>query len=787
MFQHYVSVALRNLKRNKAFSAINIFGLGLGLACSLFIYLWVQDELSHDRFHEHGERLNRVMTHSLAKDGSINSSFDSTPGLLADALEKEIPEVAHAATITWDRSVFFTVGQHLGRETGCFSGPDFFKLFSFPLLQGDSRMVLASPDNIVISEKLAQSYFGKVNPIGKTIRVDNKKDYLVSGIFSVPENSSVRFDFVFPIKNFVDENPWVMEKWSSFGPGTYVLLRPGTSVEQVNAKIRNFLVQHDKTMKDNVLTLQPFQDIYLYNQFTNGIADGGRMEYVRLFSIIATFILLLACINFMNLATARSVKRAKEVGVRKVIGAVKSALIKQFLGEALLMTLLAVGVALLLVYLLLPGFNQLTEKQLILPFRQPSFLFSLLGLTLFTGLIAGSYPALFLSSLNPVTVLKGTLKFKPNAVLFRKGLVVFQFTISLILMVSTAFVYRQMHYIQTKNLGLNRENVIFVPLVGDLAKNYQVFRSMVLQSGSIQKVTRASIIPTNVNMGTGNVSWPGKAPDEEAFFWQMFVGYDFIRTMDIQLVAGREFSPDFGTDSTNVLINEEAVKAMQLKNPVGETVEFQGKKGKIIGVMKDFHLRSFHEPISPLIVGFESQFPYGLAVVKTQAGKTKEALATLEKASKELNPKFPFDYIFADENFKQQYKNEQLVGRLANIFAVLAIVISCLGLFGLALFTVEQRTKEIGIRKVLGASVTNIMSMLSRDFLRLVLVAAFIAFPVSWWAMHQWFQAFVYHVPISWWVFALAGLATLGIALLTVSFQAIKLALSNPVKSLRSE
>ncbi len=293
--------------------------------------------------------------------------------------------------------------------------------------------------------------------------------------------------------------------------------------------------------------------------------------------------------------------------------------------------------------------------------------------------------------------------------------------------------------------------------------------------------------PTNVNMGTGSVNWTGKAPDEKAFFWELFVGYDFIKTLNIPLVAGREFSPDFGTDSTNVLINEEAAKAMQLKNPVGETVEFHGKKGKIIGVMKDFHLRSFHEAISPLIIGFESQFPYGQAVVKIRAGRTKEALATLEKANKDFNPKFSFEYTFADEDFNQQYKSEQLIGRLANIFAALAIVISCLGLFGLAIFTAEQRTKEIGIRKVLGASVTNIMTMLSKDFLQLVLVAALIAFPVAWWAMHQWFQAFVYHVPISWWVFALAGLATLFIALLTVSFQAIKLALSNPVKSLRSE
>ncbi len=787
MLKHYLHVALRNLRRNKAFSAINIFGLALGMACSLFIYLWVQDERSYDNFHRQEDRLYRVMAHSKDKDGTISGSSDSTPGLLAEALEKEVPEVAQAATITWNRSIFFTVGARVGRETGCYAGPDFFKLFSFPLLQGDSRTALTAPDNILISQKLAQNYFGKANPIGQTIRVDNKKDFLVNGVFSVPQNSSVRFDFVLPIQNFINENPWVMEKWSNFGPGTYVLLRPGTSVEQANAKIRNFLGQHDKTLLDNVLTLQPFRDIYLYNQFTNGIASGGRVEYMQLFSVVAIFILLLACINFMNLATARSVKRAKEVGVRKVIGAVKELLVGQFIGEALLMTLLATGVAVLLVYVLLPVFNQLTEKQLILPFTNLSFLISLLGFTLITGLLAGSYPALFLSSLNPITVLKGTLKFKPSAVLFRKGLVAFQFAISMVLLVSTAFVYRQMHYIQTKNLGLNRENVIFVPLVGDLAKNYPAFRNQILSSGNVAAVTKASMTPTRVNMGTGSVDWPGKAPDEDAFFWELFVGYDFMKTLNIQLVAGREFSPDFGTDSTNVLINEEAAKAMRLKNPVGETVTLHGKKGKIIGVMQNFHLRSFHEAISPLIIGFESQFPYGQAVIKSRAGRTKEALATLEKASKAFNPAFPFDYTFADEDFNQQYQSEQLIGRLANIFAALAIVISCLGLFGLALFTAEQRTKEIGIRKVLGASVTNIVAMLSKDFLQLVVVATLMAFPVAYWAIHQWFQAFVYHVPISWWVFALAGTATLLLALLTISFQAVKAAMANPVKSLHNE
>ncbi|HKB42981.1 MAG TPA: ABC transporter permease [Chitinophagaceae bacterium] len=788
MFKNYFKTAWRNLMKNKTFSFINILGLGLGIACSIFIFLWVQDERSFDDFNTNGSRLYRVMLNDKDKNGNITNTMDASTGLLADALKKQIPEVTDAAMVVWDNDMLFTVGNKIGKEKGRYAGADFFNMFSFPLLQGNAKTVLASPDNIVISQKLAQNYFGKENPVGKAIRIDDKRNYIVSGVVAnVPENSSIQFDFVLPIQHCFEDNQWMVSGWSHYGPPTYIMLRADASADKVNAKIKNFMEQQDKTVNDKTLSLQPYKDMYLYSSFTNGVADGGRIEYVRLFSIISVFILLIACINFMNLATARSVKRAKEVGVRKVVGAAKKLLFTQFLAEALLTTFIAVIVAVALVFLILPEFNAITEKHLTLHIENPSLILSLFGLTIVTGFVAGSYPALFLSSLNPISVLKGALKFKHSNTIFRKGLVVFQFTLSIILIVSTAIVYKQMNYVQTKNLGLDRSNVIYVPLIGDLGKNYDAFKNDVLQSGHIENISQSSSIPSGVGWWSDNINWNGKLPDDKTAMKELDVSYDFIKTMKMELADGRDFSPTFGTDTANFLINEAAAKAMNMQHAVGEIFSHQQTKGKIIGVVKDFHTSSLHDPIVPMFITLQPKMEQGVAVIRTQAGSTTQVLSNLKTAWKKFNPKYPFDYIFADDNFKQQYHSEMMVAQLANVFAFLAIFISCMGLFGLSMFVAEQRTREIGIRKVLGASVAGITTMMSKDFIALVAIASVIAFPVAWWVMNNWLQGFAYKTTISWWLFVSAGFTAMLIALITISFQAIKAAIANPVKSLRTE
>jgi ABC-type antimicrobial peptide transport system permease subunit len=661
-------------------------------------------------------------------------------------------------------------------------------MFSFRLLRGNPKTVLTDPGKIVISQKLAKNYFGDTDPIGKIVQINEKRSFQVEGIMEdVPQNSSLKFDFVLPLQATLEDNQWMTDGWGHFGPATYVMLQENASPETVKAKIKRFLAHKDPKLDDKLLSLQPYKDMYLYSRFTKGVADGGRIEYVRLFSIIAIFILLIACINFTNLAIARSVKRAKEVGVRKVVGAGKGLVFGQFMAEAIMTAFLAVLLGILLVILLYPLFNSLTGKDIALPFLNPYFLIGVIGLGIVTGFAAGSYPALFLSSLKPISILKTSLKFGTGAILFRKGLVVFQFALSIILIISTFVIYRQMNYIQNKNLGLDRENVLYMSMEGDLTKSYEAFRNDVLASGNIEEFTQSSSMPTNVGTWSYNVGWRNKDTTTKRGFVELSVYYGFLQAMRIQLVQGRDFSRSFVNDSSNYLVNEEAVKVMGLKDPIGEMFIHRSDTGKIIGVVKDFHLRSLHDPIAPLFISFNTDFRGALAVVRTKPGRTKEALSTLSDAYHRFNPKYPFDYRFADDEFNAQYKSEIMVGKLVYIFSFLAIFISAMGLFGLAMFIVEQRVREIGIRKVLGASVSGIVSMLTLDFVKLVLLSALLAFPLAYWIMNKWLQAFAYRVALSWWIFLLAATIALVIALITVGFQTVKAALTNPVKSLKNE
>jgi len=789
MIKNYLKIAWRNLWRNKFFSTINILGLALGMACSILILLWVQNELSIDSFHTNGSRLYAVYERQYY-DNKIQGQY-ATPGVLAAQMKKDIPEVEYATNFGFNNDATFQVGNKILKLNGSAADSDYFKMFSYPLLQGTPQTALNTPVSIAISRKMAENFFGSPQAaIGKTIRYQNNKNFTITAVFEdQPKNTSIKFDYLINWANFLKENAWAKE-WGNNGPSAFVMLRANANATLVDKKITRFLDTYNKEQSKafrEELGLQKFGDIYLHSDFTNGKPDGGQIEYVHLFSIVAVFILLIACINFMNLTTARSVKRAREIGVRKVVGAVRGVLIRQFIGEAILLTLIAVIISILLVLILLPVFNTVTQKEISYPFANLSFWLWLLGLTFITGFLSGSYPALFLSSFSPVKVLKGTVKLSTGSAWFRKGLVVFQFVLSVVLIVGTIVVSKQVNYIQTKNLGYDRENLIYIPLEGDLTAKYNIFKDEALRMPGIQEITRMSDPPINFGSSTGGVNWDGKDPNVNIEFTQVSVGYDFTRTMKLKMAYGRDFSKDFATDSSNYMINESALKRIKYANPIGKPFTMWGKKGTIIGVLKDFHFNSLHDPIQPLIIRLREKEVYGNILIRTQAGQTKQAIATVEKLCKELNPNFTFTYYFTDEEYQKLYNSEQVVGNLSKAFAFLAIFISCLGLLGLAMFTAEQRIKEIGIRKVLGASVGSLFTLLSKEFLILVLIALFIASPAAWIGMNIWLKGYTYHTTIDWWVFLLSAVLSIMIALITVSFQSVKAALMNPVKSLRSE
>lgn len=787
MCKNYLKTAWRNMLKNKSFSAINIPGLALGLACSILIFLWVKDEYSVDAFHKNGNRIY-VATSREYMDGEVSGSYD-TPGMLGEELKRVMPEVEFACNYVWNEYYTFSTGDKKMKVEGNFAGKDFFKIFSYPLLQGTTETALKSPESIAISKKMADNFFGSPNAaINKTLRFENYKDLKVTAVFEdLPLNSSEHFEYLLNWDFFIEREPWVKD-WNNSGPTTFVQLRKEANPALVEAKLQHFIKGYDKDYSniDRLeLDLQRYDEKYLHSNFKDGYIFGGRIEYVRLFSIVAIFILLIACINFMNLSTARSIKRAKEIGVRKVIGAVRSALIRQFLSEALLFTLFAVLISLVLLILVLPVFNNLTGKQIILPFSDYLFWAGIAALTIITGCIAGSYPALLLSSFKPITVLKGHLKLAPASGWFRKGLVVFQFALSIIFIVGMIVISKQVNYIQTKNLGYHKNNLLYIPISGNLGSNFSLFKNEGLKLSGITGISEMGQRPVQIVNTTGSVEWEGKAPNTRPNFTQVAVGYDFVKTMQAEIVQGRDFSEDFA-DSANYLINETALKKIGYKDPIGKTLTFWGIKGFIVGVVKDFHFNSLHVPIEPLIIRL-TKASWGVALVRTRPGETEVALRSLEKLHQKLNPEFPFSHQFADEEYAFLYKSEQLVQKLSTYFSFLAIFISCLGLLGLVMFTAEQRTREIGIRKVLGASISSLLRLLSKDFVALVLLAFAIATPVAWWAMNNWLQNFEYRVSISWAVFAIAGVSALGIALITISFQAIKAAIANPVKSLRIE
>lgn len=772
--------------KHRASTFINIIGLSVGLACSLMTILWIRDEQSVDGFHANGDNLYQIYERQTI-EGRVEASY-LTQGLLADELKKNFPEITYATGMEQKAFRTFEAGKKVVKQEGTYAGADFFKMFSYPLLLGNAETALLNTNDIAISRKMAEIFFGSPQKaLGNTLRHENTDNLRVTAVFeNVPANSTQKFEFLRSWKAFSSENLSWINNWRSASPATYIQLNANADPVKVSNKIKDFISQHLPESSIQ-LALQPYTRRYLHSNFKNGEVDGGRIEYVRLFGIAAAFIMLIACINFMNLATARSTKRAKEVGVRKVVGAGRNTLIAQFLCEAMLLTVIAISVAVALLMVLLPAFNHITAKQLTIPFLSARFWLTLLILFVITGVVAGGYPAFFLASLSPIRILKGKVVFSSGAAYFRRGLVVFQFVLTTTLFIATIVVYRQMQYIRSKNLGYDRENLIYIPFEGELIKNYTVFKTEAEKLPGVQGITKMKESPTVIGHSTGNFDWNGKVAGTEILVNDAVVDYDFLRIMKIELSAGRDLSKEFA-DSANFLVNEMAAQKIGYKDAVGKPLWFKGKEGKIVGVLKNFHFNSMHKGIAPLIIRLSDKSQkWGTVLVRINQGKTQQTVTALQKLLKKLNPSFTFSYTFADQEYDQLYKSEQVISKLSNYSAVLAVFISCIGLLGLSVFVAEQRNREMGIRKVLGASVVSLFGLLSSEFLKLIIISFLIASPISWLITGNWLHNFAYRATLPWWLFALSGGLIISIAIITVSFQAIKAALANPVKSLRNE
>lgn len=785
MLRHSIKMAFRSFRRHKGSFAINVLGLAIGLACALIIFLWVNDELKMDQFHANSDRLYRVLEHQEYKEGIMTTW--STPGLLAQTLAEEIPEVEYGATMMWPMKQTLTVDDNNIKVTGYHAGEDFFRMFSFDLFSGDPENVLREPSAMAISRSTAEKLFGTAeNAIGKTIEYEHSKFYKVTGVFEdVSKYSSIDFDIVTSYAEYLQENEW-LRSWDSNSPPTIVMLKSGSDAEAVNKKIANFV--KDRSENSNVtLFLKPFSESYLYSRYENGKLTGGRIEYVRLFSIIAIFILVIACINFMNLSTARGSRRAKEVGVKKTFGVERSSLISQYLTESVLMAFIALVLALLLVMIALPKFNLLTDKQIGLS-PSPILLGSFALITLITGLMAGSYPALYLSGFKPVKVLKGEIKSTLGELWARRGLVVFQFTLSIILIISVLTVYQQIKFVMSKNLGYDKDQLVHFQIDGKLEESTDAFLTEAKRLPGVENISTIAHDLVGQQNNTSGLKWEGKNPDDRILFENVQVNYDLLETIGVELTAGRFFSRDFGSDTTKIVFNESAIKIMGFEDdPIGKVITLWDEyQLEIIGVVKDFHFKSLHDPISPLFFRLDPENTWTM-MARIAAGRQQEALNSLQSLYERFNPGFPFEYRFVDEEYSRQYAAEQRVSSLSKYFAGLAIFISCLGLLGLAAFTGEIRKKEIGVRKVLGASVLNVVLLLTKDFTRLVLVSIFIGIPIAYFLLSNWLDRFEFRIGLHWWFFLGAGMLVLLISWLTTSSQAFVAARVHPNECLRDE
>jgi len=779
MFKNYLKIALRNLKTHKSYSLINILGLALGLTVCILILLWVQDEQSFDRFHANADHIYRVVFADESYDNVRHYSV--TPPALAAAFKKDYPEVVRSVTYYSRNGILVRHNEKMFRETMGFADASLFDIFSLPFVSGDPKTVFKNPYSIILTEKMAEKYFGDEDPINKNITLENKIDFIVKGIIkNLPENSFLQFSAFTHFDHLYElTGRGQSDSWDSFGYNTFVLLASEVNVAEFNQKIADYAIKvHSYGTFKPRLYLQSLLDIHLYN--LNG---GGIITYIYIFSFMAIFILLIACINFMNLVTARSSVRTKEISLRKVIGARRKNLIYQFLGESILMSLISLVFSLIFVERLLPVFNDLTGKNLSLDAVSNSFvMLILICITVLTGILAGSYPAFFLSAFKPVTILKGA-KMSTSSPL-RKFLVVFQFSLSVIMIISTMVISNQLDYIKDQNLGFNKDHVIYVPLNQELSSKITSLKNELEQYSQIQSVTTTSNkIGISQFHSVDLYEWEGNNEGRSILLGLIYTDYDFLNTFNIEMSDGRYYSTDFASDSLGIVLNEAAIKEMGLIDPIGKKIF---EKSHIIGVVRDFNFQSLHSSIGPLAVGMNPIWNRYLAV-KIRPDNIGETIRYLETVVAKFTPEFPFEYHFLDQEFEKLYHSERRLGKMFLYFSILAVLISTLGLLGLASFMAGQRTKEIGIRKVLGSSVLSILLLLSKEFVKWVVLANIIAWPVSWYVMSHWLENFAYRTTIDWWVFVLSGSIAFMIALLTVSSQALKTALSNPIEALRYE
>ncbi|MGD1946177.1 MAG: ABC transporter permease [Croceivirga sp.] len=786
MLKNYLKIAWRNLLRNKSFSLLNILGLSIGLAVTALIFLWVDFELGFDQFHENRDRIYQV-NNKYEVDGEI-WTWNSTPKVMASAIKKDYPEVEEVTRYFYENTFLFSHGEKNIKSNGTIVDPSFLKIFSFPLIEGDIETVLEDVNALVVTETFAKKMFGDLPPVGQIVKMDNTDTFKVTGVLKdLPNNTEFNFEYLLPW-SYLKQKGWDDENWGNNAIATYVMLKEGTDYDAFSEKIKSLRKAYDKDSPDMVTYLYPYTRLHLYSEFENGIEVGGLIDIIRLFAIIAFIVLIIACINFMNLSTARSEKRAKEVGVRKVVGARKQALVWQFLGESVLISFLAAVVAVVIVILALPSFSALISTPLAIIWLNPWFWVIVMSIILFTGILAGSYPALYLSAFKPSSVLKGTFKKTNTLVTPRKVLVIAQFSVAIILITATIVVKQQINSVQERRLGYDKALLIYVQMEGDIEKHYASIKSELLDSGIASSISKTNSPITESWSNTWDFEWRGKNEEDKTLVHRLIADDAIIKTMGLKLIQGRDFDLDkHPTDSTAVILNESAVALMQFENPMGQIIKDNGIDWHVIGVAQDFVFNSPFQKIEPMVIeGAKGWF--NMVHIKLNRQQTiGEDLASIGAIFKKYNPNYPFEYQFVDEAYSQKFTDEQRIEKLASLFTLLTILISCLGLFGLASYMAQNRIKEIGVRKVLGASVSGITTLLSKDFLKLVGISLIIAIPISWYTMNQWLKDFAFRIELSWWIFGLAGLIALMIAFVTVSYQAIKAAKSNPVKSLRTE
>jgi ABC-type antimicrobial peptide transport system permease subunit len=784
MLKNYFKIALRNLLRNKGFSAINILGLAIGMASAMLILFWMYNEISYDRFHANGPNLYSAWNRGTF-DGKLQC-WSGTPKILGPTLKEEYPEIAEVSR-NYSRWYVTKAGERKISTEAMVTDPAFLRMFHFPLLQGDPNTALNNANSIVITQKMAWKMFDTEDALNKFITID-QDNFIVTGILKdLPPNTAFTFEYLLPWQ-YLRKTGEDDDSWGNNSVKTYVQLKPNINPAFLESKIRDVTIRHSAGTEDNEVFLHPIAKWHLYSNFENGKVAGGRIAIVRLFGIIAAFILLIACINFMNLSTARSEKRAKEVGIRKAAGASKGLLVGQFIGESILISIIAGILALITVALTMPAFNTLIGKNLLIPYSSEVFWLAACAFIVFTGIIAGSYPAFFLSSIKPIAILKGTFK-KTNAVVNpRKVLVVIQFSFAITLVISTLIVVQQIRFAQNRDAGYDRGQIVYHWITGDITKNYRQIKSELIGAGVAASVTKTSSPLSNVNSDTWGIEWAGKNPADKIDFDRFSADENLVQTAGLQLVAGRDMDlTKFPSDSTAMLLNESAVKAMGFKNAIGQVVRDGGDAYQVVGVVKDFLMGSPYDHHRPMVIE-GARSPFNVIHVKLSAGKSTDAqLKIIESVFRRYNPDYPFEYHFVDQDYALKFEDTRRIATLTGLFAGLTIFISCLGLFGLAAYMAENRVKEIGVRKVLGASVMSITTLLSREFMILVLISIGIAVPLAWYAMNLWLKDFSYRISMPWWVFLLAGILAIVVSLLTVSYQAVKAALMDPVKSLRNQ